>query len=92
MRELLGDAAIEEVLPTLGWERDGDRLRKTVKRKDFRQAMEFVNEVAVLAEEADHHPDLAISWNTVTLTLWTHTVGGITQADIDLARRIDRLG
>jgi len=92
MRELLGDAAIEEVLPALGWERDGDRLRKTVKRKDFRQAMEFVNEVAVLAEEADHHPDLAISWNTVTLTLWTHTVGGITQADIDLARRIDRLG
>lgn len=92
MRELLDDAAIEEALPSLGWEKEEGRLRKTVRRKDFREAMEFVNEVAVLAEEADHHPDLAISWNTVELTLWTHTAGGITQADLDLARRIDRLG
>lgn len=92
MRELLDDAAIEEALPSLGWEKEDGRLRKTVRRKDFREAMEFVNEVAVLAEEADHHPDLAISWNTVELTLWTHTAGGITQKDLDLARRIDRLG
>lgn len=63
-----------------------------MKRKDFAAAMAFVNRVAELAEEADHHPDISVSWNTVVLTLSTHSAGGITQLDLDLAGRIDGLG
>ena len=92
MAELLDDDAVNRALDGLQWERVGDRLEKTVKRKDFAEAMVFVNAVAQLAEDADHHPDLAISWNTVRLALWTHVAGGITQADVDLAGRIDALG
>lgn len=63
-----------------------------VKRKDFVEAMKFVNELADLAEAANHHPDIAISWNTVTLRLATHDAGGLTQLDLDLAAQIDGLG
>jgi 4a-hydroxytetrahydrobiopterin dehydratase len=70
------------------WEvRDG-RLLLTVKKADFAQAMAFVNRVAELAEARNHHPDIAVSWNTVTLTQWSHSAGGITQADIGLAKEI----
>ena len=92
VRDPVDDAVISDALETLQWERDGDRLRRTVKREDFSQAMVFANRVADLAEEVGHHPDISISWNTVTLTLWTHVTGGITSADLDLARRIDALG
>ena len=54
--------------------------------------MVFVNQVAELAEEANHHPDISVSWNTVVLTLSTHSAGGITQFDLDLAGRVDALG
>jgi 4a-hydroxytetrahydrobiopterin dehydratase len=50
-----------------------------------------VNAVGARAEAANHHPDIAISWNTVTLTLWTHDAGGVTQADLDMARSLDEL-
>lgn len=90
--DLLDDDAIGRAVSGLDWERDGGQLRKTVQRKDFAEAMVFVNGVAELAEEANHHPDIAISWNTVVLTLSTHSAGGITQLDVDLAGRIDRLG
>ena len=53
--------------------------------------MEFVNEVAALAEEANHHPDIDIRWNKVTLVLTTHSEGGLTQNDFDLAKKIDAL-
>jgi 4a-hydroxytetrahydrobiopterin dehydratase len=70
------------------WEvRDG-RLVLTVKKADFAEAMAFVNRVAELAEERNHHPDIAVSWNTVTLTQWSHSAGGITAADVELARAI----
>lgn len=77
----------------LRWRRgpDGDRLVKTVEREDFAEAMRFVNAVADLAESRNHHPDIAIHWNRVELELWTHTEGGVTQADLDLARAIDEL-
>ena len=74
------------------WDRDGDVLVKVVKKKDFAEAMAFVNEVARLAEERQHHPDIAISWNKVTLRLWTHTAGGVTDKDLELAKAIDSLG
>lgn len=92
MPDLLDDGVIAAALAGLQWEREGASLQKTVKRKDFAAAMAFVNRVAELAEEADHHPDISVSWNTVVLTLSTHSAGGITQLDLDLAGRIDGLG
>jgi len=88
----LDDNAVASALGGLAWEREGDELVKTVKLKDFAQAMKFVNAVAEAAEAANHHPDISISWNTVRLQLSTHSAGGITQKDLDLARRIDELG
>ena len=75
----------------MAWERVGERLVKRVQKKDFAEALAYVNAVGGLAEEVDHHPDILIEWNKVTLTLWTHTAGGITAADDALAERIDQL-
>jgi 4a-hydroxytetrahydrobiopterin dehydratase len=75
----------------LDWERDGTVLVKHWRGKDFAESLAFVNRVAELAEAADHHPDIAISWNQVTLRLWTHSAGGLTSKDIELARQIDGL-
>lgn len=87
--ERLSDDEVAAAASRLGWERQGDRMARTVKLADFGAAMQFVNAVAMLAEAANHHPDIAIHWNTVELVLWTHTAGGITQADVDLAGAID---
>jgi 4a-hydroxytetrahydrobiopterin dehydratase len=89
---LLDDAAIAAGLQDLAWERDGDTVVKVVKRRDFAEALVYVNAVGGLAEEAGHHPDIDIRWNTVTLRLTTHSAGGLTQNDLDMARRIDSLG
>jgi 4a-hydroxytetrahydrobiopterin dehydratase len=92
MVERLSDADIASGLTGLGWSRQGDELVKVVTRADFAEAMKLVNSVADLAEAANHHPDIAISWNKVTLRLSTHSAGGLTQKDIDLASQIDGLG
>ncbi|HET6810959.1 MAG TPA: 4a-hydroxytetrahydrobiopterin dehydratase [Acidimicrobiales bacterium] len=92
MPDLLDDGVIADSIAGLQWEREGDALKKTVKLRDFAAAMAFVNRVAELAEEADHHPDISVSWNTVVLTLSTHSAGGITRLDLDMAGRIDGLG
>jgi 4a-hydroxytetrahydrobiopterin dehydratase len=92
MPERLSDSDVAEGLAGLAWSRQGDELVKVVKRKDFVEAIKFVNELADLAEAANHHPDIAISWNTVTLRLSTHDAGGLTQLDLDLAAQIDSLG
>jgi 4a-hydroxytetrahydrobiopterin dehydratase len=73
------------------WERHGDELVKTRRGKDFADALAYVNAVGALAEAMDHHPDVDIRWNTVTLRLSTHSEGGITQLDLELARRVDAL-
>jgi 4a-hydroxytetrahydrobiopterin dehydratase len=91
-RERLSDDAIEQALSGLDWTRDGDELVKVVTRRDFKGAMAFVNQVADLAEARDHHPDIAISWNKVTLRLSTHSAGGLTGVDVELAQAIDALG
>jgi 4a-hydroxytetrahydrobiopterin dehydratase len=75
-----------------GWKSEGDELVKVVTRKDFRDALAFVNQVGELAEEANHHPDIDIRWNTVVLRLSTHSAGGVTDKDHALAARIDGLG
>lgn len=87
--ERLSDDEVAAGLGGLAWDRDGDELVKVVVRKDFADAMLFVNSVAMLAEGANHHPDIAISWNRVTLRLSTHSAGGLTQLDLDLAAAID---
>jgi 4a-hydroxytetrahydrobiopterin dehydratase len=81
-----------ELAATPGWERDEDAIAKTVQLADFAEAMAFVNRVAELAEAADHHPDITIRWNKVTLTLSTHSAGGLTGKDFELARRVNELG
>ena len=92
MTELLDDDSIAAALAGLAWERDGDELVKVHKADRFTGAIGYVNEVANLAEAANHHPDIDIRWDTVTLRLSTHSAGGITQNDLDLAARIDSLG
>ena len=74
-----------------GWERAGDTITRTVKLGDFRDAMIYTGAVAHLAQAANHHPDIAISWNTVTLTLSTHSAGGLTENDFALASQISAL-
>ena len=75
-----------------GWERAGGSISAVVTRSDFREAMLFTGAVAYLAEQANHHPDILIQWNKVTLTLSTHSAGGLTAADFDLAGKISALG
>ena len=75
-----------------GWERDGGSITAVVTRKDFRDSMLFVGAVAYLAEQANHHPDILIQWNKVTLTLSTHSAGGLTAGDFDLAGKVSALG
>ena len=79
----------EELKSLLGWELKEGEIIKLYKFKDFSQAMVFVNRVAELAEKADHHPDILIRWNKVTLTLVTHSAGGLTVKDFRLAHEID---
>src|SRR5918998_3923709 len=90
---LLDDAEIEARLEDSAWRREGDEIVRDFKFEDFAQAMAFVNRVAEAAEAANHHPDILVhGWNRVRLTLSTHSAGGLTGADIDMARRIDGLG
>jgi 4a-hydroxytetrahydrobiopterin dehydratase len=74
---------------TPGWERAGDSITTTVTLPGFLDAIAFVNKVAEFAEAADHHPDIDIRWNKVTLTLSTHSDGGLTAKDFNLAAQIN---
>lgn len=89
--ERLGDDVVAAAADRLGWECQGDKLVRVIERDDFGAAMELVNAVAMLAEAANHHPDIAISWNRVELALWTHTAGGVTEADVEMAGAIEGL-
>lgn len=89
---LLEDPEIEARLGELeGWVREGDRIVKTFELADFVGSVGFVNKVVAPAEEMNHHPDLEISWNRVTVSITNHAAGGLTDADFDLARKIDAL-
>lgn len=89
---LLSDAEIEEGLAGLsGWERRGSAIAKSFKCEDFVGSVRFVDALAAPAEEMNHHPDLAISWDTVTVTISTHSEGGLTANDFELAGKIDAL-
>lgn len=73
------------------WSELGEAIQRTFAFKAFGEAMGFVNRVAAAAEAANHHPDILIRYNKVTLTLSTHDSGGITQKDFDLAAAVDAL-
>jgi 4a-hydroxytetrahydrobiopterin dehydratase len=73
------------------WNRDGETITRTFEHKDFKDALAFVNAVGEEAEKANHHPDIDIRWNKVTLSLSTHSEGKITEKDIELATKIDHL-
>ena len=68
-----------------GWNEVDDALERTFEFRDFREALAFVNRVGDLAEERNHHPDIAIHYDKVTLRWWTHSAGGITERDRELA-------
>jgi 4a-hydroxytetrahydrobiopterin dehydratase len=74
-----------------GWSGDTTALRRTVEARDFPAAISVVDEVALAAEEMNHHPDIDIRWRTLHFTLSTHSAGGVTELDVALARRIDTI-
>jgi 4a-hydroxytetrahydrobiopterin dehydratase len=74
-----------------GWERSGDAIEKQFQFEDFSGSVDFVNQLTPVANAMNHHPDLAISWNKVTVTLSTHSEGGLTDADFELAGKLDSL-
>jgi 4a-hydroxytetrahydrobiopterin dehydratase len=73
------------------WSEINGAIQRTFQFKDFVEAMKFVNQVAEAAERAQHHPDILVRWNKVTLTINTHDAGGITAKDFDLAKRADAM-
>lgn len=89
---LLSDAEIEQKLAGLsGWERSGDAIAKSFKCDDFVGSVRFVSGLVEPAEEMGHHPDVEVSWDTVTVKISTHSEGGLTAADFELAEKIDAL-
>ena len=85
------DQITNELQSIKEWKLAGKEITKTYVHKDFVGAMGFVNSVALLAEKANHHPDIDIRWNKVTLTLSTHSAGGLTEKDFALANAIEQL-
>lgn len=82
----------EFLIENPGWSLDGEIIRKTFEFSNFNEAMGFVTRVALLAEPVDHHPDIDIRWNKVTIALSTHSEGALTDKDTNLARKIEAVG
>jgi 4a-hydroxytetrahydrobiopterin dehydratase len=92
MAERLSDIAIQRELGSRpGWSRRGDVITKTFQFRSFLAGIDFVVAIAKVAEAADHHPDIDIRYTKVVCTLSTHSAGGITQKDLDMAKEIDRM-
>jgi 4a-hydroxytetrahydrobiopterin dehydratase len=77
--------------PPPGWRADGNALVRVYDRRDFDGSIAFVNAVASVANRLKHHPDIALSWNEVTIRTWSHDKGGVTERDVALAREIDAI-
>lgn len=92
MADVLNPDALHHGLATLdGWTGTVDGITRTFTFADFAESMRFVTWVADLAEDANHHPDIHVSWNTVRLDLVTHSAGGVTQNDLDLAEKLNQI-
>ena len=88
---LLTEKEISSALKNLdGWQSGEAEIEKTFVLRNFVDSMGFVNKVALLSEKADHHPDILIRWNKVSITLSTHSKGGITEKDLTLAGEIEK--
>ena len=91
-QERLSDSEIQEALGQVpGWELPGNLIKREFQFKDFDQAMEFVNGVAEIARQMDHHPNMCIYYSKVDIELTTHKAGGLTEEDFKLARKIDKI-
>jgi 4a-hydroxytetrahydrobiopterin dehydratase len=89
---VLTDAEIQQALASLsGWQRNGGAIQRVFRFPDFKLAMQFVNKVADAAEHANHHPDIDIRYNTVTMALISHDSGGVTQRDVRMAETINKI-
>jgi 4a-hydroxytetrahydrobiopterin dehydratase len=89
---LLSESEIDAKLAELSaWERSGQSIVKRFERGDFVGSVEFVSSLVEPAEAMNHHPDLEISWDTVTVTITTHSEGGLTKSDFELAAKVDQL-
>ncbi|HEY8902534.1 MAG TPA: 4a-hydroxytetrahydrobiopterin dehydratase [Chthoniobacterales bacterium] len=92
MSALLSEAEVEAALRgSPDWRVDNGELVRIFAFRNFVEAVDFVNRVTEIAEEANHHPDVDIRWNKVTLRLCTHSKGGLTSADFELAGRLEAL-
>lgn len=88
----LTDSEIKQSLKSVPqWKLDGKAIARTFEFGNFVESVEFVNEVTEIAEDFDHHPDVDIRWNKVTLHLSTHSKGGLTAKDFDVAQRVDEI-
>lgn len=88
----LGDAEVAKFLKDVPkWKRDGKKIERDFRFKDFVENMAFVNRIAQVAESEGHHPDLTIHYNQLKVTLWTHAVSGLTENDFIVAAKIDAL-
>jgi 4a-hydroxytetrahydrobiopterin dehydratase len=93
MSTVLSAAEISEALHRLpGWTLNGKEIQRVYQFANFVEAMEFVNRIAEAAEAVNHHPDITINYNRVTLSLTSHDSGGVTQRDIRMAEKINQLG
>jgi len=89
---VLTDAEIQQALGKLsGWQRNGKAIQRIFEFPDFKQAMVFVNKIADAAEQADHHPDIDIRYNKVTMALISHDSGGVTGRDVRMAEKINQI-
>lgn len=89
---VLTDSEIQQALGSLsGWQRQGKAIQRVFEFPDFKAAMQFVNKIADAAEQANHHPDIDIRYNKVTMALISHDSGGVTQRDVKMAKRINEV-
>jgi 4a-hydroxytetrahydrobiopterin dehydratase len=92
MSTVLSDAEIQQALQGLpGWTKNGNAIERTFQFGNFVESMDFVNEIAEAAEAVNHHPDIHVSYNKVTLVLVSHDSGGVTQRDVRMAGKINEI-
>jgi 4a-hydroxytetrahydrobiopterin dehydratase len=92
MSTVLPESEIQQALQNLpGWKRNGNAIERDLQFGNFVHAMDFVNQIAEAAEAVNHHPDIHISYNKVTLVLVSHDSGGVTQRDVRMAGKINEI-
>jgi 4a-hydroxytetrahydrobiopterin dehydratase len=90
MAKLSPEQVIEKLKTLPGWERKGEAIAKQYMFKEFMDGIRFLNRIAEIAEQMDHHPDVSINYRRITFSLSTHDQGGVTEKDIKLAEAIER--